>query len=80
MVFVADEIGLGITFLELARTERALGEMNVSSATLELSQAACESARRSLGEISCLLQSPREVLEDAIRRLQAAISESRTTF
>jgi hypothetical protein len=77
LVFVVEEIGLGITLLQLSHTERSLGEREASDKSLERSHAACQSARRSLGEVSCLLQSPRAMLESSIDELQAAILEHR---
>jgi hypothetical protein len=79
LVFVTEEISLGLTLLQLAHTERTLGEVEVSSASLERSQAVCASAWRSLGELSCLLQGLREDFENTIGQLQSAISEFRTT-
>ena len=74
---VADEIGLGCNLLATADAERELGDTAACRTSFEGSQTACDSARRYLSELSCLLQSHREVLERSISRLQSAISEFR---
>jgi hypothetical protein len=76
-ILVADEISLGCTLLDLANTERELGDTNASCASLEGSQTACDSARQHLGELSCLMQSHREILERSIFELQSAVSDLR---
>jgi hypothetical protein len=77
LTLVAEEISLGVTLLELAKTERKLNETAAFYSSLQHSQSACNSARHSLGELSCVLHSHREVLEKSISGLLSAISEFR---
>ena len=74
---VADEISLGCALLDRADAERELGDTSAACTSVADSQASCDSARQCLGELSCLMQSHREILERSILRLQSAISEFR---
>jgi hypothetical protein len=75
LTLVAEEISLGVTLLELARTERQLDDTAASHNSLKSSQSACNSARYSLGKLSCVIHSHRQTLEGSIGKLQSAISE-----
>jgi hypothetical protein len=74
---VADEISLGCELLDRADAEAELGDASASFRSLESSRAACNSACEHLGQLSCLMQSHREILERSISRLHSAISEFR---
>jgi hypothetical protein len=73
--FVSREIELATTLLEVARTERSIGETEISVRSGHDAVAACGMARRFLAKVPELSTEGHQLLENELKRIEGEIHE-----